>query len=80
MYAITAFEQAKNQKFDSEISENATFYVAKLYYEQGKFFESINSLKDFKKNFPDSKQSVEANELLSESYLNTSNYQELLNL
>jgi tetratricopeptide (TPR) repeat protein len=78
MYAITAFEQAKNQKFDTEISENATFYVAKLNYEQGKFFESINTLKDFKKNFPNSKQSNEANELLSESYLNTSNYLEAI--
>lgn len=78
LFATTAFEQAKNQKFDLEISENATFYVAKLSYEQGKFFDAITTLKDFKKNFPNSKQTTESNELLSESYLNTSNYLEAI--
>ncbi|HSI91303.1 MAG TPA: tetratricopeptide repeat protein, partial [Adhaeribacter sp.] len=73
-YAMAAFNQARNQEFAREIAEAAAIKYAQLNYENGNFREVISSLADFNRKFPNSKFSAEADDILSESYLNSNNY------
>jgi TolA-binding protein len=77
-FALNAFNDAKNGKFNEQIREEAAFNHAKVNYELGNTTESIIALKDFLKAYPGSKHETEANELLSEAYLNSNNYTEAL--
>ncbi|RDC63061.1 tetratricopeptide repeat protein [Adhaeribacter pallidiroseus] len=73
-FALAAFDQARRVDFDKPVTESATLKYAQINYENGNFNESINALGEFRKKFPQSKLSAEADDILSESYLNTSNY------
>ena len=73
-FALAAFDQARRVDFDKPVTESATLKYAQINYENGNFNESINALGEFRRNFPQSKLSAEADDILSESYLNTSNY------
>ncbi|KAA9325241.1 tetratricopeptide repeat protein [Adhaeribacter soli] len=77
-FAMTAFNQARNQEFDKPVTEAATIKYAQLNYEVGNFREVISALSDFNKKFPRSKMSDEADDILSESYLNSNNYLEAI--
>jgi TolA-binding protein len=77
-FAISAFEQAAKKEFDQQIKEQATFYSAKVNYDQGRFREAIPLFKDFLSTFSNSEHTAEANALLSEAYLNTDNYDEAI--
>ncbi|MBK0402876.1 tetratricopeptide repeat protein [Adhaeribacter sp. BT258] len=77
-YALTAFNQARIQEFDKPVTEAASIKYAQLNYETGNFREVINSLSDFNKKFPNSKMGNEADDILSESYLNSNNYLEAI--
>lgn len=73
-FALAAFDQARRVDFDKPVTESATIKYAQINYENGNFNETINALGEFRKKFPQSKLSDEADDILSESYLNTSNY------
>jgi TolA-binding protein len=77
-YALTAFNQARNMEFDKPVSEAASLKYAQLNYETGNFREVISALADFNKKFPRSKMADEADDILSESYLNSNNYMEAI--
>src|SRR5688572_20809944 len=77
-YALTAFNQARLAEFDKNITEAATIKYAQMNYESGNFREVINSLFDFDKKFPRSKMREEADDILSESFLNSNNYLEAI--
>lgn len=73
-FALNAFEQARKARFSKEIQEDASFSHAKVQLDLGKGGDAIKELGDFLKQYPDSRFENEANELLSEAYLNTNNY------
>ena len=77
-FALTAFNQARLAEFDKNITEAATIKYAQMNYETGNFREVINSLADFDKKFPRSKMRDEADDILSESFLNSNNYLEAI--
>ncbi|KAA5547731.1 tetratricopeptide repeat protein [Adhaeribacter rhizoryzae] len=77
-FALTAFDQARRQEFDKQITEAAYIKYAQLNYETGNFSEVINAMADFNKKFPKSKFASEADDILSESYLNSNNYAEAI--
>jgi tetratricopeptide (TPR) repeat protein len=76
--AITAFEAARQSTFEKGIAENATLKLAQAQYELGNLPEVINVLKDFQKRFPRSKNQPTVDELLSNSFLASTDYQQAL--
>ncbi|MFC7000001.1 tetratricopeptide repeat protein [Rufibacter roseus] len=77
-FALGAFDQARKLNIDKNVKEGATIKYAQLNYELGNFSEVINSLANYNRDFPDSKLSGEADDLLSEAYLNSSNFMEAI--
>ena len=77
-FALTAFDQARKNKHDKNITEAATLKYAQINYELGNFSEVISSLSNFSKDFPESELGEEADNLLSEAYFNSNNYPEAI--
>ncbi|WP_303311508.1 tetratricopeptide repeat protein [Hymenobacter sp. BT730] len=77
--ALNSFDAARKQNFDKNITENATLKYAQLNYELGNSAEVIAALKDFNKKFPRSKNAPAADDILSESFLNSNDYAQALN-
>jgi len=77
-FALTAFDQARRGKVSKQIAEDAAYYHAKLSFETNAGPETTNLLKDFIKTYPKSAYRNEVNELLSESYLASNNFNEAI--
>ncbi|WP_242928219.1 tetratricopeptide repeat protein [Pontibacter vulgaris] len=77
-FALTAFDQARKNDQDKDITEAATLKYAQVSYELGNLREVINALANFGKDFPDSDQADEADNLISEAYFNSNNYPEAI--
>ena len=77
-YALAAFDQGRKLDFDKPVTEASLLKYAQLNYETGNFSETINALTIFNKQFPKSKFASEADDILSESYLNSNNYPEAI--
>ncbi|MBX9853676.1 MAG: tetratricopeptide repeat protein [Cytophagaceae bacterium] len=77
-FAITAFDLASKTAFNKEVAEESAFLHGKVNYDIHRFHDAITALKSFSKQFPGSKHIGEVQELLSESFLRTSNYSEAL--
>ncbi len=75
--ARNAFQFASKLNHNTSIQENALFNYAKLSYELN-LPGGLTAFSDFLKNYPDSKNADEANELLAELYLGTRNYKDAL--
>ena len=73
-FALTAFDQARKNDHDKDVTEAATLKYAQVNYELGNFREVINALASFNKDYPNSDQGEEADKLLSESYFGSNNY------
>jgi TolA-binding protein len=74
LFAATAFERAKAANFNEEIKREATFNYGKVSYELGKHAEAIAAFKDYVSRYPSGERVREANDLISESLLRTTNY------
>ena len=77
-FALNAFDVASGLEADSKIQEVSWFYAGKISYDLEKYAESIDILKDFTANYPESKFMEEANELIGEGLLNTSDFEAAL--
>ncbi|MDF7811508.1 tetratricopeptide repeat protein [Hymenobacter sp. YC55] len=77
--ASNSFDAARKLGYDRTISENAALKYAQIQYELGNTPEVIAALKDFNKKFPRSKNQAVADDILSESFLNSSDYAQALN-
>ncbi|WP_082338038.1 tetratricopeptide repeat protein [Roseivirga seohaensis] len=74
LFAIAAFDKAASLGFNKEIQEEAAFNSAKVNFQAGKYSQSIIALDKFMRNYPTSDYIPEANNLLSEAFLNTNDY------
>ncbi|NOT76133.1 MAG: tetratricopeptide repeat protein [Cyclobacteriaceae bacterium] len=72
--ALTAFELTKKFKKDPKLAEESLFLAAKINYELGKPDIAINEFELILKDYPQSSHSQEIRELLSQAYVNASNY------
>lgn len=77
-FALTAFDQARKNDQDKDITEAVTIKYAQVNFELGNFREVIASLASFTNDYPDSEQAEEADRLLSESYFSSNNYAEAI--
>ncbi|MEM7552247.1 MAG: tetratricopeptide repeat protein [Bacteroidota bacterium] len=73
-YAINAFRKASASNGDKLIREEAKYNLAKLEYQAGRYSEAIDALSEYETQYPKGKFLNEAINLLSTSYLRTSNY------
>jgi tetratricopeptide (TPR) repeat protein len=73
-FAQTAFKRASELSYNSKITEESSFKLAKLHYELGDFQQAAEQLKNFTSKYASSKHKREANELLSKSLLNSNDY------
>ena len=78
LQAVTAFEAARQATFDKGIAENATLKLGQVQYELGNLPEAIAVLKDFRKKFPRSKNQGTVDDLLSTSFLSSTDYPQAL--
>ncbi|MDQ3395789.1 MAG: tetratricopeptide repeat protein, partial [Bacteroidota bacterium] len=74
VFAVSAFDKARKIEHNKNLQEQAAFNFAKVQYDLGNHKEAIEAFIDFNKMFPKSTYSNEANDLLSDSYLNSSDY------
>jgi TolA-binding protein len=76
--AVTAFDAARQSTFDKGIAENATLKLGQVQYELGNLPEVIAVLRDFRKKFPRSKNQPVVDDLLSNSFLSSTDYNQAL--
>ncbi len=75
-YAYSAFKTvSEGQEVEHEaIREESSFLIGKINYERGVHDEAILDLMNFKTNYSKSRWSTDANEIMAQAYLKTSNY------
>ncbi|WP_088125053.1 tetratricopeptide repeat protein [Roseivirga misakiensis] len=74
LFAIAAFDKASKLPFDEKIQEESSFNYAKVNFEAKKYSIAIGALDRFIKKYPTSSYVPEANNLLSEAFLNTNDF------
>lgn len=78
-FALNSFVQASDMNFDSSnVKPKALFYQGKVNFDLRNFEDAIVVLKRFTQRHPKHEYVDEANSLLSEAFLNSSNYQEAI--
>lgn len=77
-YALNAFKEASEVSFDGEIQEIALYNAGKILYAKGNFSQALSTFATLKSKYPNFKESREVDQLVTESYLNSNNYQAAL--
>lgn len=77
-FAISAFKIAKDNSYDPALEEEALFQYAKLNLDVENFDEAITSINDYKAKYPASERIENIDEILTEAYLNSKNYDKAL--
>lgn len=77
-YAISAFKISKANAYDPELEEESLFQYAKLNLDIENFDEAINSINEYKSKYPGSPRVENIDEILTEAYLNSKNYDKAL--
>jgi tetratricopeptide (TPR) repeat protein len=70
-FAITAFDNASKQEFDTSIQYESLFYLGKLNFEEGRYSAAIPALTKYNQSEHASINREEVDALISESYLLT---------
>jgi len=76
--ALTALDAARQSTLQKDVAENATLRYAQVQYELGNSPEVIAALRDFSKKYPRSKSQPLVDQLLSDSFLASTDYQQAL--
>jgi len=78
LFAIPAFDKASKLTFNPEIAQESLYTLAILEYNDGNYKEAIRLFEAYKKQYPQSRFGRQVNELLSNAYLNTNDYDQAL--
>lgn len=79
--ALNAFKNASEMDFSKEIKENSNLNYAKLSYELGNPYEAVPEvLLSFLKDYPNSNDKQEIENLLLDSYITSKNYEKAIRL
>ena len=77
-FARTAFQEALKSE-NAEIKEESLFQLARVLFDLGDYAESIRQLKKYNEDYPAGGYVTEANELMTDAFLNTSDYDLAIN-
>jgi len=75
LFASSAFDQASKLSYNKQMQEDAAFLYAKVNYQSKKYTLAILALDRFIRTYRESDYVPEANNLLSEAFLNTNDFQ-----
>jgi tetratricopeptide (TPR) repeat protein len=73
-YAVSAFKISKDNSYDRVLEEESGFQYAKLNLDLGNFEEAIKAIQEYKSRYPGSERVANIDEILTEAYLNSKNY------
>ena len=73
-YALTSFQVASASSIDLGIQEEALFNLAKINLQRGNFQVAVNTLDEYLSGYPQGTRFGEAETLLSDALLNSSDY------
>ncbi|MDA1269393.1 MAG: tetratricopeptide repeat protein [Bacteroidetes bacterium] len=73
-YALTSFQVASASSIHLGIQEEALFNLAKINLQRGNFQVAVNTLDNYLTGYPQGKRFAEAETLLSDALLNSSEY------
>lgn len=73
-FASNSFNAAYKSDIDLQIKEEALVNYAKVNLERGSFQEAVNALDSYLENYPKGAYAQEAENLLTDALINTSNY------
>ena len=77
-FALSAYKIAKDNQYDEALEEESLFQYAKLNLDVENFDEAINSINEYKSKYPGSERVENIDEILTEAYLNSKNYDKAL--
>lgn len=77
-YAYSAFKTVAKEGASEAMKEEASFTMGKVNFQRGQFADAIADFSAFLSQFPSSRWRTEANELLAQAYLKTSNYDQAI--
>lgn len=78
--AKAAFQQAARMKYSTQITEESSFNIAKITYDQGNYTEALLLLKNFIQSYPNSTFNTDAQNLLADVFFKTKSYEEAIGL
>ena len=73
-FATTSFQAASKSNFNKQIQEESLFNFAKTNLQKGSFQVAITALDEYLETYPSGKNREEAETLLSEALINSSDY------
>jgi tetratricopeptide (TPR) repeat protein len=73
-FATTSFQAASKSSFNKQIQEESLFNFAKTNLQRGTFSTAISALDEYLETYPAGKNRAEAETLLSEALINSSDY------
>ena len=73
-FATTSFQAASKSSFNKQIQEESLFNFAKTNLQRGTFSTAISALDEYLETYPSGKNRQEAETLLSEALVNSSDY------
>jgi TolA-binding protein len=76
--ALTAFDAARQSTLQKDLAENATLKYAQVQYELGNLPDVVTALRDFRKKYPRSQNQPAVDQLLSDSFLASTDYAQAL--
>ena len=74
LYAKNAFYSARSNQINSNLREEGAYQYSKVAYDLGQSEDALEGLNYYLDNYPKGKYRNELNDIISEVYLNTSNY------
>ncbi len=77
-YAYSAFKKVVEVESNPEMVEESYVTLAKINYQRNQFAEAVSDFNAFLQQYPNSRYKLEVNELLAQSYLKSSNYDQAL--
>ena len=73
-FAAASFDQVRKMHFDATLESSATWTLSKLQYDLGQYTESIATLEEFIKSYPQADQRKDAELLLTKAYMHSKEY------
>ncbi|MCK5702115.1 MAG: tetratricopeptide repeat protein, partial [Cyclobacteriaceae bacterium] len=77
-YALSAYKLAKENSYNEKLEEESLFQYAKLNLDVENFDEAITSINEYKSKYPGSDRVENIDEILTDAYLNSKNYDKAL--
>ncbi len=74
VYALTAFDNARKNKINEDLRQEGAYQYAKVSYDLGNANDAVSGFEYYLSQYPKGTHRDEINDMLSEAYLNSNNY------